>query len=63
MSLQCPNTPEFTGLDQPSRVEADTIDLDVEGSLSNTIAGAFIRPHPTQNPPMLGNGCKGRIRL
>ncbi|WP_343666531.1 carotenoid oxygenase family protein [Paraburkholderia tropica] len=56
MSSQFPSTPEFVGLYQPSRVEADVTDLEVEGTLPDCISGVFyqVAPDP-QYPPMLGN--------
>lgn len=56
MSLQFPNSPEFTGLYQPSRVETDIMDLEVEGTIPDIIDGTFyqVAPDP-QYPPMLGN--------
>ncbi|MEN0613896.1 carotenoid oxygenase family protein [Klebsiella indica] len=56
MSLQFPDTPEFTGLYKPSRVEASIVDLEVEGTIPEAINGTFyqVAPDP-QYPPMLGN--------
>ncbi|HDR9879868.1 TPA: carotenoid oxygenase family protein [Burkholderia cenocepacia] len=55
MSMLFPTTPEFVGLYEPSRVEADVVDLEVEGSLPESIKGVFyqVAPDP-QYPPMLG---------
>ncbi|WP_426139525.1 carotenoid oxygenase family protein [Pseudomonas sp. DWP3-1-2] len=51
-----PETPEFSGaLYHPSRVEAEVMDLEIEGALPAAIRGAFyqVAPDP-QYPPMLG---------
>ncbi len=56
MTTLFPETPEFSGaLYRPSRVEADVIDLEIEGSLPAAIRGAFYQVSPDpQYPPMLG---------
>ncbi len=50
-----PELPIYTGFNQPSRMEIDIDDLEIEGSLPD-IAGAFynVRPDP-HYPPMLGS--------
>jgi len=56
MTNRFPETPEFTGaLYQPSRVEADVVDLEVAGELPGALRGTFyqVAPDP-QYPPMLG---------
>ncbi|WP_417527946.1 carotenoid oxygenase family protein [Marinomonas shanghaiensis] len=55
MSFTFPNTPEFTGLYKPSRIEAEVKDLEIEGELPKEINGTFyqVAPDP-QYPPMLG---------
>jgi len=35
-----PETPSFTGFNTPSRVEADAVDLAVEGTIPPEICGA-----------------------
>lgn len=57
MSTRFPQTPEFSGaLYSPSRVEAEVLDLEVEGTLPASILGVFyqVAPDP-QYPPMLGS--------
>lgn len=56
MSILFPETPEFSGaLYRPSRVEADVMDLEIEGSLPAAIRGAFYQVSPDpQYPPLLG---------
>src|SRR3990167_6477420 len=56
MTALFPQTPEFLGaLYRPSRVEADVLDLEVEGTLPAAIRGAFYQVSPDpQYPPMLG---------
>ena len=53
--MQFPAIPEFTGLYEPSRVEADVVDLVVEGKVPGHIRGTFyqVAPDPAY-PPMLG---------
>ncbi|WP_024674465.1 carotenoid oxygenase family protein [Pseudomonas syringae] len=56
MTTLFPKTPEFSGpLYTPSRIEADVFDLEVEGTLPDSIRGVFyqVAPDP-QYPPMLG---------
>lgn len=56
MTTLFPETPEFLGaLYHPSRVEADVLDLEIEGTLPAAIRGAFYQVSPDpQYPPMLG---------
>lgn len=51
-----PDTPEFTGLYRPSRVEADIEQLEVSGTIPPQLRGTFyqVAPDP-QFAPMLGN--------
>lgn len=57
MSTLFPQIPEFSGaLYAPSRVEADVFDLEIEGTLPDSILGTFYQVSPDpQYPPMLGN--------
>ncbi|AEF22023.1 carotenoid oxygenase family protein [Pseudomonas fulva] len=57
MTALFPETPEFSGaLYRPSRVEADVMDLEIEGELPAAIRGAFYQVSPDhQYPPLLGN--------
>ena len=51
-----PQTPSFTGFNTPSRIEADIVDLDVEGDIPAALEGAFYRVQPDpQFPPLLGD--------
>lgn len=51
-----PDTPNFTGFNEPSRVEADSFDLEVTGEVPAEIDGAFYRVQPEhQFPPKLGD--------
>jgi len=51
-----PQTPSFTGFNTPSRVEADSSDLNVIGDIPEEIDGAFYRVQPEhQFPPKLGD--------
>jgi carotenoid cleavage dioxygenase len=51
-----PDTPSFTGFNTPSRIEADILDLDVEGSVPTALDGAFYRVQPDpQFPPLHGD--------
>ncbi|NYF18985.1 carotenoid cleavage dioxygenase [Xanthomonas sp. JAI131] len=55
MSMLFPQIPEFTGLYKPSRVEADVVDLQIEGEVPAAIDGVFFQVSPdSQYPPMLG---------
>ncbi|WP_427967695.1 carotenoid oxygenase family protein [Altererythrobacter sp.] len=51
-----PDSPNFTGFNTPSRVEADISDLAHEGEIPAELDGAFYRVQPDpQFPPMLGD--------
>src|SRR4029453_6964729 len=51
-----PNTPSFTGLNSPVRIEADIFDVEVEGEIPDELDGAFFRVQPDpQFPPRLGD--------
>jgi carotenoid cleavage dioxygenase-like enzyme len=51
-----PDTPSFTGFNTPSRIEADIVDLDIEGEVPAEMRGAFYRVQPDpQFPPLLGD--------
>ncbi|CAN5485624.1 carotenoid oxygenase family protein [soil metagenome] len=53
---QFPKTPSFTGFNTPSRIEADILDLDVEGTIPAELDGAFYRVQPDpQFAPRLGD--------
>jgi carotenoid cleavage dioxygenase-like enzyme len=53
---QFPQTPSFTGFNTPSRIEADILDLHVEGAIPAELDGAFYRVQPDpQFPPRLGD--------
>jgi carotenoid cleavage dioxygenase len=55
MNKSFPNTPEFSGLYKPSRIEANVIDLEIEGTVPPEINGIFYQVSPDpQYPPMLG---------
>ncbi len=55
MSLKFPETPEFTGLYKPSRVETQVFDLEIEGEVPPAIDGTFFQVSPdSYYPPMLG---------
>ena len=47
-----PQTPEFTALNMPVRIEWEATDLDVEGRIPSEIEGAFFRavPDPAHRP-------------
>ncbi|MFJ4141198.1 carotenoid oxygenase family protein [Pseudomonas sp. NPDC089734] len=55
MTTLFPATPEFSGaLYRPSRLEAEVVDLEIEGTLPTSICGAFYQVSPDpQFPPML----------
>lgn len=57
MTTHFPDTPNFTGFNRPSRVEADVADLNVsKGSIPTELNGAFYRVQPDpQYPPKLGD--------
>lgn len=51
-----PKTPTFTGFNEPRRIEADVLDLEVEGSLPAALEGSFYRCGPDPRfPPRLGD--------
>ncbi|MWV26836.1 carotenoid oxygenase family protein [Aurantiacibacter rhizosphaerae] len=51
-----PDTPSFTGFNTPSRIEADIMDLQHEGTIPEGLNGAFFRVQPDpQFPPRLGD--------
>ena len=51
-----PQSPSFTGFNTPSRIEADILDLDIEGDVPAELDGAFYRVQPDpQFPPLLGD--------
>lgn len=51
-----PNTLSFTGVNEPSRIEADIADLNIEGEVPRELNGAFYRVQPDpQFPPLLGD--------
>ena len=51
-----PQSPNFTGFNTPSRVEADVRDLPFEGTIPRELDGAFYRVQPDpQFAPMLGD--------
>jgi len=53
---QFPDTPNFTGFNKPSRIEADIADLQHEGDIPPELDGAFFRVQPDpQFPPHLGD--------
>ncbi|PZN33066.1 MAG: carotenoid oxygenase, partial [Proteobacteria bacterium] len=56
MTHPFPDTPDFRGHNQPSRVECDIYDLVVIGEIPHEIDGAWYRSIPDpQYPPMLGD--------
>ncbi|WP_417320079.1 carotenoid oxygenase family protein [Emcibacter sp.] len=51
-----PDTMSFTGFNTPSRIEADIVDLDIDGEVPAEMNGAFYRVQPDpQFPPKLGD--------
>lgn len=53
---QFPDTPNYTGFNTPSRIEADIADLAHEGTIPPELDGAFYRVQPDpQFPPRLGD--------
>ena len=51
-----PETPNFTGFNTPSRIEADIADLQHTGTIPPELDGAFYRVQPDpQFPPRLGD--------
>lgn len=56
MNSTFPKTPDFEGLLAPVRIEAEVINLEVEGAIPMDIEGQFVRVQPDPlYPPMLGN--------
>jgi carotenoid cleavage dioxygenase-like enzyme len=56
MGTKFPDLPIYRGFDAPGRVEADILDLEVEGEVPTGIDGAFFRVAPDpQWPPRLGD--------
>lgn len=50
-----PETPDFTGFNEPMRLECDIYDLVVEGEIPREIRGSWFRLTPDpQYPPLLG---------
>ncbi len=51
-----PNTPGFSGVLRPLRLECDIVDLEVDGDVPTEINGTFHRVHPdAQFPPLAEN--------
>jgi carotenoid cleavage dioxygenase-like enzyme len=51
-----PSSPNYTGFNTPSRVEADITDLEIEGEVPKDIQGVFYRVAPdAQLPPLRGD--------
>ena len=56
MTTEFPQTPDFTGVFEPVRTEANIRDLKVEGEIPASLRGAFVRVQPDpEYPPMLGD--------
>ena len=56
MSGRFPQTPTFTGFNEPRRIEGEVFDLEVEGELPATLNGTFYRCGPDARfPPRLGD--------
>lgn len=56
MSNLFPNTPTFTGFNEPRRIEAEVRDLEVEGELPAQLSGSYYRCGPDPRfPPRLGD--------
>lgn len=56
MSNLFPNTPTFTGFNEPRRIEGEVYDLEVEGELPAELNGSFYRCGPDPRfPPRLGD--------
>jgi isoeugenol monooxygenase len=56
MSHLFPNTPTFTGFNEPQRIEAAIRDVEVDGELPQQLQGAFYRCGPDPRfPPRLGD--------
>ena len=41
-----PQTPSFRGFNQPSRIEADILDLELDGAIPRDLDGIFFRVAP-----------------
>ncbi len=55
MTTSFPSTPDFTGFNEPMRIECDIYDLVVEGEVPREIRGSWYRLTPDpQYPPLLG---------
>jgi carotenoid cleavage dioxygenase len=51
-----PSTPNFTGFNEPSRIEADVMDLEVEGEVPEGLDGTFYRCGPDfRFPPKMAD--------
>ena len=48
-----PNTPGFTGVLRPLRLEGDIFDIEVEGEVPAQLNGTFHRVHPDAQLPWL----------
>lgn len=56
MTASFPGTMDFSGFNEPSRLECDLYDLVVDGELPREIRGRWYRATPDpQYPPMLGH--------
>ncbi|QCI13101.1 carotenoid oxygenase family protein [Pseudomonas putida] len=56
MSFLFPDTVTFRGVCRPSRIEAETTDLEIEGEIPASIRGSFYRTGPDPKfPPMRGD--------
>jgi carotenoid cleavage dioxygenase len=56
MTLHFPDTPAFTGFNRPARIEAEILDLEVEGKIPSDLDGTFYRVGPDFHyPPRLGD--------
>lgn len=56
MSARFPQTPTFTGFNEPRRIEGEVFDLEIEGELPPGLNGTFYRCGPDQRfPPRLGD--------
>lgn len=56
VSTRFPDTDNFTGINRPSRIEADVTNLEIEGELPRNLSGILYRCGPDPSfPPMLGD--------
>ncbi len=56
MTARFPATPTFSGFNEPRRIEADVLDLEVEGRVPVELDGSFYRCGPDPRyPPRLGD--------